>query len=36
MKVEVEIKKMQTGFANILVKGHLKLEAIKEECFRSR
>jgi hypothetical protein len=36
MKIEVEIKKMQTGFANILVKGHLKLEAIKEECFRSR
>jgi hypothetical protein len=36
MKVEVEIKKMQTGFANILVKGHLKLEGTKEKCFRSR
>ena len=36
MKVEVEIKKMQTGFANILVKWHLKLEAIKEECLRLR
>ena len=36
MKIEGGMKKMQTGFANILVKGHLKLEGIKEECFRSR
>jgi len=36
MKIVKIIKKMQTGFANILVKGHLKLEGIKEECFRSR
>lgn len=36
MKTVKIIKKMQTGFANILVKGHLKLEAIKEECLRCR
>jgi len=33
MKTVKIIKKMQTGFANILVKGHLKLEGIKEECL---
>ena len=27
---------MELNTPNILVKGHLKLEAIKEECFRSR
>ena len=36
MKTVKIIKKMQTGFANILVKGHLKLEGIKEECLRCR
>ena len=36
MTVQKAVKKVQTGFVNMLIKGHLKVEAMKEECFRNK
>jgi hypothetical protein len=36
MTVQKAVKKIQAGFVNMLVKGHLKVEGIKDKCISDR